>query len=100
MKPNKLDSNFLWLSTFSSSLKGEKHSEKNEEKTVGPDTLVQFAGIDSVLQEARLPEDKLQTCHTLIHILLMSEGAPITHWSPEIYLLGYLTRSSFPLSSH
>lgn len=39
-----------------------------EEKTVGPDTSLQFAGItlDSVLQEARLPDDKLQKCHTLL----------------------------------
>ena len=39
-----------------------------EEKTVGPDTSLQFAGItlDSVLQEARLPEDKLHKCHTLL----------------------------------
>ena len=39
-----------------------------EEKTVGPDTSLQFAGItvDSVLQEARLPEDKLRKCHTLL----------------------------------
>lgn len=37
-----------------------------KEKTVGPDTTLQFAGItlDSVLQEARLPEDKLHKCHT------------------------------------
>lgn len=39
-----------------------------EEKTVGPDTSLQFAGItlDSVLEEARLPEDKLNKCHTLL----------------------------------
>ena len=38
------------------------------EKTVGPDTSLQFTGItlDSVLQEARLPEDKLRKCHTLL----------------------------------
>ena len=39
-----------------------------EEKTVGPDTSLQFAGItlDSVLQEARFPEDKLRKCHALL----------------------------------
>ena len=38
-----------------------------EEKTVGPDTSLQFARItlDSVWQEARLPEDKLHKCDTL-----------------------------------
>lgn len=38
-----------------------------QEKTVGPDTL-QFAGItlDSVMQEARLPVDKLQKCRMLL----------------------------------
>lgn len=39
-----------------------------EEKTVGPDTSLQFAGItlDSILQEAGLPEDKLHKRHTLL----------------------------------
>lgn len=38
------------------------------EKTVGPDTTLQFAGItlDSVMQEARLPVDKLQKCRMLL----------------------------------
>lgn len=39
-----------------------------QEKTVGPDTTLEFAGItlDSVRMEARLPEDKLQKCRTLL----------------------------------
>ena len=39
-----------------------------QEKTVGPDTTLQFAGItlDSVMQEARLPDDKLQKCRLLL----------------------------------
>ena len=39
-----------------------------QEKTVGPDTTLQFAGItlDSILQEARLPVDKLQKCRMLL----------------------------------
>ena len=39
-----------------------------QEKTVGPDTTLQFAGItlDSVKQEARLPVDKLQKCRMLL----------------------------------
>ena len=42
-----------------------------DEKTVGPDTSLQFAGItlDSVLQEARPPDDKLHKCHTLLTFL-------------------------------
>ena len=40
-----------------------------QEKTVGPYTTLQFAGItlDSVRQEARLPEDKLRKCQLLLH---------------------------------
>ena len=40
-----------------------------EEKTVGPHTVLQFAGttLDTVKQEARLPDDKLQKCCTLLH---------------------------------
>ena len=40
-----------------------------EEKTVDPHTVLQFAGItlDTVKQEARLPDDKLQKCCTLLH---------------------------------
>ena len=39
-----------------------------EEKTVGPFTTLQFAGItlDFVSQEARLPDDKLQKCQLLL----------------------------------
>ena len=39
------------------------------EKTVGPDTVLQFAGItlDSVNGEARLPVEKLQKCRMLLH---------------------------------
>ena len=38
------------------------------EKTVGPATVLQFAGItlDSVRQEARLPEEKLQKCRAML----------------------------------
>ena len=40
-----------------------------QEKTVGPFTRLQFAGItlDSVPQEARLPEDNLRKCQLLFH---------------------------------
>ena len=39
-----------------------------QEKTVGPSQVIQFAGItlDSVRQEARVPEDKLQKCRLLL----------------------------------
>ena len=38
------------------------------EKTVGPDTVLQFAGItlDSIRFEARLPEDKLHKCRVML----------------------------------
>ena len=38
------------------------------EKTVGPDTMLQFAGIilDSERMEARLPEEKLVKCRRLL----------------------------------
>ena len=40
-----------------------------EERTVDPQTVLQFAGItlDTVKQEARLPDDKLQKCCRLLH---------------------------------
>ena len=39
------------------------------EKTLGPHTTLQFAGIelDSVRQEARLPSEKIHKCHALLH---------------------------------
>lgn len=39
-----------------------------KDKTLGPDTTMSFAGIelDSVAQEARLPEDKLKKCQELL----------------------------------
>lgn len=39
------------------------------EKLVGPDTVLQFAGItlDSLLFEARLPEDMLAKCCVMLH---------------------------------
>ena len=39
-----------------------------QEKTVAPDTTLQFVGItlDSVMQEARLQDDKLQKCRMLL----------------------------------
>ena len=39
-----------------------------QEKTCGPSQVIQFAGItlDSINQEARLPEDKLQKCRLLL----------------------------------
>ena len=39
------------------------------EKPIGPDAVLQFAGItlDSVLFEARLPEDMLAKCRVMLH---------------------------------
>ena len=45
-------------------------------KTVGPATVLQFAGItlDSVRMEARLPEEKLQKCRNLTDFLSRPGG--------------------------
>ena len=42
------------------------------EKTVGPSQIISFAGIelDSILMEARLPQEKLDKCQTLISAFL------------------------------
>ena len=42
------------------------------EKTVGPLTTLAFAGIelDTVLMEARLPQEKLDKCHELLSAFL------------------------------
>lgn len=42
------------------------------EKTVGPNTVLQFAGItlDSICFEARLPADKLNKCRVLLRSCL------------------------------
>ena len=48
------------------------------EKTVGPTTVLQFAGstLDSVRQEARLPEDKLQKCRDVTRFPGPALGLP------------------------
>ena len=42
------------------------------EKTVGPSQIISFAGIelDSILMEARLPQEKLDKCQALISAFL------------------------------
>ena len=62
-----------------------------QEKTVGPATTLQFMGItlDSVLQEARLPVDKLQKCRMLLR----------TFYKRRKVLLGNCSRSSMPYLS-
>lgn len=62
-----------------------------EEKTVGPNTVLQFAGItlDSVLQEARLPEDKLQKCHTLLSMFYSRRKVTLKELQSLIGLLNF-----------
>ena len=62
-----------------------------EEKTVGPNMVLQFAGItlDSVLQEARLPEDKLQKCHTLLSTFYSRRKVTLKELQSLIGLLNF-----------
>ena len=70
---------FLFIAESEEKCQADLHSFLNlceylgvpiaEEKTVGPHTVLQFAGItlDTVKQEARLPDEKLQKCYMLLH---------------------------------
>ena len=70
---------FLFIAESEEKCQADLHSFLNlceylgvpiaEEKTVGPHTVLQFAGItlDTVKQEARLPDEKLQKCYRLLH---------------------------------
>ena len=62
-----------------------------EEKTVGPDTTLQFAGIelDSVHQEARLPLDKLTKCRTLLHLFYKKRSVTLRELQSLIGLLNF-----------
>ena len=62
------------------------------DKTVGPDTALQFEGIrlDSVRMEARLPEEKLQKCRNLLTDFFppfgLFKGAPVFNRIIKFYL--------------
>ena len=62
-----------------------------EEKTVGPDTSLQFVGImvDSVFQGARLPEINLQKCYTLLTSFYSSQKVSLKELQSLIGLLNF-----------
>ena len=61
------------------------------EKTTGPDTVLQFAGItlDSVRMEARLPEEKLQKCRNLLTDFLARRSVRLRELQSLIGLLNF-----------
>ena len=61
------------------------------EKTMGPYTTLQFAGItlDSVLMEARLPIDKLQKCRDLLSEFLRKRSVTLRDLQSLIGLLNF-----------
>ena len=62
-----------------------------QEKTVGPDSILQFAGIelDSVQQEARLPLEKLTKCRTLLHRFYKKRSVTLRELQSLIGLLNF-----------
>ena len=62
-----------------------------QEKTFGPATVLQFAGItlDTVRQEARLPEDKLQKCRTLLESFLKCRKVTLRELQSLVGLLNF-----------
>ena len=62
-----------------------------EEKTMGPSTTLQFAGItlDSIKQEARLPSDKLIRCQSLIRHFLKKRKVSLRDLQSLIGLLNF-----------
>ena len=61
------------------------------EKTVGPDSVLQFAGIilDSVRMEARLPDDKLAKCRQLLTVFLARRSVCFKELQSLIGLLNF-----------
>ena len=61
------------------------------EKTVGPDSVLQFAGIilDSVRMEARLPDDKLAKCRQLLTVFLARRSVCLKELQSLIGLLNF-----------
>ena len=61
------------------------------EKTAGPDTVLQFAGIelDSVKQEARLPLEKLHKCRALLHQFFSRRSVTLRELQSLIGLLNF-----------
>ena len=69
------------------------------EKTVGPNSVLQFAGIilDSVRMEARLPDDKLAKCHQLMTVFLARRSVCLKELQSLVGLLNFtsLLRKAF-----
>jgi len=63
----------------------------SQEKNVGPDTTLQFAGItlDTVMQEARLPIDKLQKCHMLLRTFYKRRKVTLKELQSLLILLNF-----------
>ena len=68
------------------------------EKTVGPDTVLQFAGItlDSVRKEARLPDEKLQKCRMLLHNFYKRRTVKLKELQSLIRLLNFTCQVIVP----
>ena len=60
-------------------------------KTYGPSTVLPFAGIelDSVKQEARLPQDKLIKCRTLVQDVMSRKKVTLLYLQQLLGLLNY-----------
>ncbi|CAH3137158.1 unnamed protein product, partial [Porites lobata] len=61
------------------------------EKTLGPLTTLQFAGIelDSVRQEARLPSEKIHKCRALLHQFAQKRSVTLRELQSLIGLLNF-----------
>ena len=68
------------------------------EKTVGPDTVLQFAGItlDSMGREARLPDEKLQKCRMLLHNFYKRRTVTLKELQSSIGLLNFTCQVIVP----
>ena len=68
------------------------------EKTAGPDTVLQFAGItlDSVKGEARLPDEKLQKCRVLLHNFYKRRTVKLKELQSLIGLLNFTCQVIVP----
>ena len=68
------------------------------EKTVGPDTVLQFAGVtlDSVRREARLPDEKLQKGRMLLHNFYKRRTVKLKELQSLIGLLNFTCQVIVP----
>jgi len=68
------------------------------EKTIGPDTVLQFAGItlNLVRREVRLPDEKLQKCHMLLHNFCKCRTVKLKELQSSIGLLNFTCQVIVP----